>query len=142
MGAGSNESWCVLLLASPAMTMACSSVGEHVGPFGGSEAARMLIVTADDYGASAFIDAGIHRAIRGGAVTTVSAFANYQETGRPIARLARDHPGVGVGVHLNVTSGSPVLEPSEIPSLIDDAGRFFPLPELIPRLPEVSIEEL
>jgi len=42
------------------------------------------------------------------------------------AAMARRTPSLGVGVHLTLTAGRPVLPPEEVPSLVDAEGRFFP----------------
>jgi predicted glycoside hydrolase/deacetylase ChbG (UPF0249 family) len=41
--------------------------------------------------------------------------------------LARRHPGLDLGIHLNLTTGAPCLPPATIPSLVDRAGRFHRL---------------
>jgi predicted glycoside hydrolase/deacetylase ChbG (UPF0249 family) len=38
---------------------------------------------------------------------------------------AKAHPGLGVGLHLNIVRGRPLSSPEEIPTLVDGQGRFF-----------------
>jgi len=38
--------------------------------------------------------------------------------------LARDAPGLGLGLHVNLTLGAPVLAAGAVPSLVDASGRF------------------
>jgi predicted glycoside hydrolase/deacetylase ChbG (UPF0249 family) len=38
--------------------------------------------------------------------------------------MAHTVPGLGVGIHLNATSGPPVLRPEEVPTLVGPSGRF------------------
>lgn len=84
---------------------------------------RLLIVNADDFGMTAGISAGILAAHHHGIVTSTSVLAN----GRALAGYAaplRD-TGLGVGVHLAmVGEDPPLLSSSEIPTLVDRAGRF------------------
>jgi predicted glycoside hydrolase/deacetylase ChbG (UPF0249 family) len=39
-------------------------------------------------------------------------------------RLARENPGLAVGIHLVTVSGRSALPPSEIPALVDSSGYF------------------
>ena len=38
---------------------------------------------------------------------------------------ARDCTGLGVGLHLNIVRGRPLSNPEDVPSLVDDDGRFL-----------------
>jgi chitin disaccharide deacetylase len=90
------------------------------------EARRLLVVNADDYGLTEATCRAILRAHRFGIVTSTSVLA----VGRAFERCGhwlRDHPRLGVGVHLAIVGGdSPLLPPQEIRTLVDDHGRFFP----------------
>ncbi len=86
---------------------------------------RLLIVNADDYGHTPGVSAGIRQAHLEGIVTTTTVMAN-----RPGAldaiRVARHRtPDLGLGVHLNLTSGRPCSPPESIPSLVDAEGLFL-----------------
>jgi predicted glycoside hydrolase/deacetylase ChbG (UPF0249 family) len=86
---------------------------------------RLLIVNADDYGHTPGVSAGIRQAHLEGIVTTTTVMAN-----RPGAldaiRVARQRtPALGLGVHLNLTSGRPCSPPESIPSLVDAEGLFL-----------------
>jgi len=94
---------------------------------------RRLIVNADDYGHTPGVSAGIRQAHLEGIVTTTTVLAN-----RPGAldaiRVARHRtPDLGLGVHLNLTSGRPCSPPESIPSLVDAEGLFL--------RPEVHLSE-
>jgi chitin disaccharide deacetylase len=43
--------------------------------------------------------------------------------------LARSPPGLGLGVHLNLSGGAPVAEPEAVNSLVNDSGQFDGGPE-------------
>jgi chitin disaccharide deacetylase len=82
-----------------------------------------LIVNADDFGMSRGITDGIIVAHRYGLLTSTSLMSNMPAAGYAILR-AQALPNLGVGVHLNICQGRPLLAPSEIPTLVDSAGNF------------------
>ena len=84
---------------------------------------RRLIVNADDLGLTAGINDGIFDGHELGILTSASLFANAQATGDAIVR-ARLHPSLGIGAHLTLVDGTPVLPPSQVPTLVEDDGRF------------------
>lgn len=87
---------------------------------------KRLIVNADDFGMSRGITDGILQAHRRGFLTSTSLMVNRPASEYAVAQLATI-PRLGVGVHLNICQGRPVLPPREIPSLVDANG-FFPSP--------------
>ena len=62
---------------------------------------RRLIVNADDYGRSASINQAVIRAHREGILTTASLMVNEPAFEEAVA-LAREHPTLGVGLHLTL----------------------------------------
>lgn len=84
---------------------------------------RRLIVNADDFGLSPGVNRGIIRAHREGIVTSSTLMVNLPGAAEA-ARMAAGCPELGVGIHLNLTYGPPVLPPERVPSLVDDQGRF------------------
>jgi predicted glycoside hydrolase/deacetylase ChbG (UPF0249 family) len=89
-----------------------------------------LIVNADDYGHSPGVSAGIRQAHRHGVVSTTTAMMNYPDAVPALARAQVECPQLGLGVHLIVTEGRPVLPPEQVPTLIRPDGRFYPISEL------------
>lgn len=83
----------------------------------------LLIVNADDLGRTAGINGGIFEANRRGIVTSATLMVAYPAAVDAAARLA-EHPSLGVGLHVALTGGPPVLPPDRLPSLVDDAGRL------------------
>ena len=76
---------------------------------------------------------GILEAHAAGTVTSASLLANAPGLADAIARL-RDAATLQVGLHLNLTAGSPVSEPESVPSLCDPrTRRFYPLRRLVSR---------
>ena len=61
-----------------------------------------------------------------------------------ITDLCRERPGLGVGVHLNLSEGYPVLTPDSVSSLVGDDGCFLPKWRLLQRclLRQVQVEHL
>jgi predicted glycoside hydrolase/deacetylase ChbG (UPF0249 family) len=94
--------------------------------------ATRLIVSADDFGLTAGVDRGIRAAVAAGAVTSVGVMANLVDPSS-LAALVTMRAGLSVGVHLNLTTGSPLSPPAEVPSLVDAGGRFLPLATLARR---------
>jgi predicted glycoside hydrolase/deacetylase ChbG (UPF0249 family) len=85
---------------------------------------RFLIVNADDWGLTQGISAGILRAHREGIVTSTSVLAVGPAYPKTWTWLL-DAPRLGVGVHLAaVGEDPPLLDPAEIPTLVDRHGRL------------------
>lgn len=84
---------------------------------------RCLIVNADDFGLSEGVSRGIIRAHREGILTSTTFMVNFPWA-EEMAPLLREAPDLGVGIHLNLTTGSPVLPPGQVPSLVNAEGRF------------------
>lgn len=99
----------------------------------GGRLPRLLIVNADDFGISPGVNRGILEAHRRGILTSTTAMANmpsFQEA----AAIARENPSLDVGVHLNLTSGHPVLPPEQVLGLLGPEGRFLRADRLLARL--------
>jgi len=82
-----------------------------------------LIVNADDFGLSREVNAAVVRAFKEGVLTSCSLMVTGEAFDEAV-HLARQHSGLGVGLHLVAVNGRSVLPPSEIPSLVDSEGRF------------------
>jgi len=86
--------------------------------------ARALIVNGDDFGLTPGVNAGILDAHTRGILTSASLFANGPATAGAIAAAART-PMLGVGCHLALVDGVPVLPATSLPTLAR-GGRFRP----------------
>ena len=84
---------------------------------------KQLAITADDFGVSSAVNAAVARARREGVLSGASWMAGGAAADAALA-LARDLPGLALGVHLTLVCGRAVLPPSEIPLLTDAAGAF------------------
>jgi predicted glycoside hydrolase/deacetylase ChbG (UPF0249 family) len=92
-----------------------------------------VIVTADDLGLSAGVTRGILEAHRRGVVRSTSLIVTYPYA-QEAAALALAEPDLEVGLHLDVVGGRPASDPAAVPSLCDENGRFYPLPDFTRRL--------
>ncbi len=103
---------------------------------------RSVILTADDFGATPGINRGIIAAVEAGVINTVSVMTNFPGAPEAAAELADAHPSVGVGVHLNITSGTPLLPAAEISTLVGDDGTFFLLADALGRVDGFDLRQL
>lgn len=91
---------------------------------------KNLIVNADDLGWTEGVNRGIAEAHRNGIVTSASLLANGAAFDSGLT-LARSTPGLGVGVHLNLTDGAPVAPRELVASLLNEAAEFEGGPEAL-----------
>jgi len=89
---------------------------------------RSLIVNADDLGWSEGVNRGIAEAHGRGIVTSASLLANGSAFVLAVEQ-SRTTPGLGVGVHLNLSDGAPTAERETVTSLLNDQGEFAGGPE-------------
>src|SRR6185369_13613502 len=90
---------------------------------GRPDAARRLIVNADDFGRSRSINEAVIRAHREGILTTASLMVNEAASAEAIS-LAKENPGLGVGLHLVLLCGHSTLPRKVIPDLVNETGEF------------------
>jgi hopanoid biosynthesis associated protein HpnK len=84
---------------------------------------RRLIVNADDFGRSRSINEAVLRAHRQGILTTASLMVNGDAFDEAVA-LAKQHPTLGVGLHLTLAMGRSTLPHADIPGLVNERGEF------------------
>jgi len=85
--------------------------------------AKRCILNADDFGGSRSINEAIMKAHTEGLLTSCSLMVSGAAV-EEAARFAREHPSLGVGLHLVLVCGKAVLPPQEIPHLVDGQGRL------------------
>jgi predicted glycoside hydrolase/deacetylase ChbG (UPF0249 family) len=88
-------------------------------------AARRLILNADDFGLTPGINQAILELHSAGVLTSATLMAAAPAF-RSAAHAAFVEPSLSVGCHIVLVDGSPVLHPSEIPTLVGPDGRFRP----------------
>ncbi len=84
---------------------------------------KSLIVTADDFGLAVPVNEAVERAHRQGVLSAASLMVGAPAFADAVAR-ARDLPSLGVGLHVTLLDGRPVLPPGEVPGLVGPDGRF------------------
>jgi chitin disaccharide deacetylase len=92
------------------------------------QAVKSLIVNADDLGWTDGVNRGILEAFHHGILTSTSLLANGAAFAGGV-QAARSAPGLGVGVHLNLSDGPPVADRRTVASLLNDDGEFARRPE-------------
>lgn len=86
---------------------------------------KRLIVNADDFGLHSAVNHGIIEGYEKGCIRSAS-FVAAGVAAEEAAELSRQHPGLGVGIHLTLVAERPVLPPSQVPSLVGQNGYLLP----------------
>jgi chitin disaccharide deacetylase len=84
---------------------------------------KELIINADDFGLSSGANRGILKAWQEGILTSASLMPGGLAFDEAVA-IARDNPGLQVGLHLTLVQGRAVLERQGLPPLADQNGDF------------------
>ena len=87
------------------------------------DARRRLIVNADDFGRSDSINEAVVRAHREGILTSASLMVNEPACAEAVA-LAKQHPRLGVGLHVTLLCGHSALLHQKIPGLVSSECDF------------------
>lgn len=85
--------------------------------------AKRLIVTADDFGMAVPVNEAVERGHRDGMLSAASLMVAGNAVADALAR-ARTLPGLGVGLHLVLVDGRPILPPERVPALVEADGRL------------------
>ena len=85
---------------------------------------KRLIVNADDLGLSPGVNRGILEAHLRGVVSSSTLMVNMPSALSGAALVRAEAPRLGLGLHLNLSHGRPLLPPEEVPSLVRADGRF------------------
>ena len=83
-----------------------------------------LLVQGDDYGFTKGVTYGILEAIDNGVLTCTGMFTNM-EIAPWAAEFIKERPNFCFGVDFNLVSGPSVVNPKEIPHLVDEQGQFI-----------------
>jgi len=102
-----------------------------------------LLLNADDLGYTPAINQAIIELFALGRLSSTSLLVNMPYSRSAVQDL-QAHPDLGVGVHLNLTKGSPLLLPKQIPSLVNAMGEFWPTKVFYARVitGQIKIHEL
>lgn len=81
-----------------------------------------VIFNADDFGIHTEVNHAVIEAYEQGVLTSTSLLATGPAYEEAVA-LAKEHPGLGIGIHLCLVGSLPtILGPAEVPSLVDAQG--------------------
>jgi hopanoid biosynthesis associated protein HpnK len=83
---------------------------------------RRLIINADDFGLTAGVNRAIVEAHENGVVSSATLMANGQAFAQAVS-LARSTPRLGVGCHVVLVDGAPLLPQAQVHSLLDGSGK-------------------
>jgi chitin disaccharide deacetylase len=86
-------------------------------------ALKAITVTADDYGLSVPVNEAVEEGHRCGILSAASLMVGAPAWEDAVKR-ARLLPSLGVGLHLTLVDGRPVLPPDRVPGLVGPDGRF------------------
>jgi hopanoid biosynthesis associated protein HpnK len=85
---------------------------------------KRLIINADDFGLTAGVNRSIIELYRASALTSTTLMAEAAATSEALS-LASSSTALGVGCHVVLVDGKPVLPARQLPTLVDPAtGRF------------------
>ncbi len=84
---------------------------------------KRLIVTADDFGRSLAVNDAVETAHTDGILTSASLMV-AADAAEDAAVRAKRLPNLGVGLHIVVVCGEPVLPAANIPDLVDTSGQL------------------
>jgi predicted glycoside hydrolase/deacetylase ChbG (UPF0249 family) len=85
-----------------------------------------LIVNADDFGLTSGVNRAILELHQAGVLTSTTLMAKAAATDEAV-EIAKSAPTLGVGCHVVLVDGAPVLPAAQLPTLTDPrTGRFYP----------------
>jgi predicted glycoside hydrolase/deacetylase ChbG (UPF0249 family) len=102
-----------------------------------------IIINADDFGISRATNEAVRDLALRGTISSTSILVNMQHV-EDIRGIVAAAPKLGVGLHLNLSQGSPVAGASRVPTLVGPNGEFHPARVLARRalLGQVSLAEV
>jgi predicted glycoside hydrolase/deacetylase ChbG (UPF0249 family) len=101
-----------------------------------------LIINADDYGRTPDISRGIRDAHLRGLVTSSTAMMNMSPATNDIRIALKETPNLGLGVHLVLTAGKPLLPAAKLPTLTTSAGSFLNLDKFVSLARDLNLDEV
>ncbi len=84
---------------------------------------KQLIINADDFGRHNLINRAVQDAFQKGCLRSATIMPGGVAFDDAVKK-ARSLDGLGVGIHLTLANGNPILPPSEIPTLVTAEGKF------------------
>lgn len=84
---------------------------------------RRVIINADDFGLCEGVNRAVEKSHLHGVLTSASVMTNMPFAEEAV-QIAKKHPKLGVGVHLNLTKGRPLSNEASLAPLLSWRGRF------------------
>lgn len=81
-----------------------------------------IIVNSDDFGLTEGVNYGVIKALKNGVLRSTTAMVNMPAIEHAV-KLAKDNPELGVGLHLVLTAGYPIVKDHK--TIVDENGRFL-----------------
>ena len=103
---------------------------------------KRLIINSDDYGRTPDISRGIRESHLNGVVTSTTCMMNIPTTAQDVAIAVQETPRLGLGVHLVLTMGKPILPREAVPSIVDENGNHLKYDPFIENLPHLNMNEV
>jgi predicted glycoside hydrolase/deacetylase ChbG (UPF0249 family) len=103
---------------------------------------KRLIINSDDYGRTPEISRGIREAYLRGVVTSTTCMMNIPTTAADVALALAETPQLGMGVHLVLTMGGPIVTREAGSSITDENGNFFKYTPFIEHVPQMDMDEV
>jgi len=101
-----------------------------------------LIINSDDYGRTPDISRGVREAHLRGVVTSTTCMMNIPTTAADVALALKETPALGMGVHLVLTMGRPIIPRAAASTITDGNGNFFKYTPFIEHLPSMDIDDV
>lgn len=98
-----------------------------------------LVINSDDFGYSKAVNLGIVETFLRGVLTSTTLMANMYGF-EDAVELSKQYPDLGVGVHLSLTCGKPILP--NMDTLIQENGDFISLGTLKERTYSIDLNQL
>lgn len=99
----------------------------------------MLIINADDFGLCSGVNRAVVEAHAQGVLSSASLMVNMEGFDEAV-RLGKLQPGLDLGIHVTLAAGRPLCSPRNVPSLVDEEGRFLRRSVLLSRILRRQIE--
>jgi chitin disaccharide deacetylase len=103
---------------------------------------KRLIVNADDYGRTQEVSRGIRFSHSNGIVTSTTVMMNMPKVEVDLQLALAETPNLGLGVHLVLTSGRPVMSPEQVPSLVQPNGIFHNLSQFTTLRKQIILKDV
>ncbi|MHC4477642.1 MAG: carbohydrate deacetylase [Planctomycetota bacterium] len=84
---------------------------------------KRLVINADDFGLCEGVNRAVAEAHTDGVLTSATIMANM-DAAEEAVEIAKEQPGLGVGVHLNLTEGRPLTKEAASNALLNGDGQF------------------